>query len=173
MFVQTETMTMPQRTGLLGGRAPLEWRVAPAPHGELMFGEHLVSLVGEALKSFHHVPKLAGGALADLRAVDCYQRERRLADDPLGRAYAVRAVLCQALARLAMQDAEGAMLLEARFVRQKPIAHFEVEGYARATLLRRTRQVLQQLAWELWSLEGEAWEADRAAVEASANGEAG
>ena len=159
MLVQPETLTAQRTAGTPGGRVPLEWRVAPAPHGDLEFGEPLVALVGEALKGFHDVPRLAGGALAGLRAVACYQHEQRLAGDRLGRAYALRAVLCQALARLAAQDAEGATLLEARFVRGKPIAHFEVEGYARATLLRRSRQALQQLTWELWVLEGEAWAA--------------
>lgn len=149
---------------------PLEWRVAPAGAGDLEFGEELALRVAEALKGFHDIQRLAGGPLTDLRAVRGYQHQRRMADDRLGRAYAVRAVLCRALARLAAHNSEGALLLEARYVRRKPIAHFEVEGYARATLLRRTREALEQLVWELWGLEGEAWEAEEAGIEALPEG---
>ncbi len=163
MFVRTETVTAARVGGLPGERAPLEWRVAPGmpatPDG-LVFGEGLATMVADALKAFHHVPRLGDGPLSAIQAVGRYQRACRLADDRLGRAYAVRAVLCQALARLAAQDSDAASLLEARYVRRKPIAHFEVEGHARATLLRRTRQALEQVTWELWVIEQEAREAE-------------
>jgi hypothetical protein len=74
----------------------------------------------------------------------------------MGRAYALRAVLGDALARLASADPPAAGLLEARYLRGRSLAAFEVEGYARATVLRRSRRAVEALAWALWELEQEA-----------------
>ncbi len=137
-------------------RAPLEWRVAPAAPDETVFGEQLLMAVGEALKCFNNIERLSSSKVAGLAAVARCKLEQRIAGDPLGCAYATRAVLREALIRLECTDANGAALLEDRYMHQKPIAQFEVEGRARATLMRHTRRALEGLSWELWCLEQDA-----------------
>jgi hypothetical protein len=129
--------------------------VTRGAHGWL-FGESLIAEISEALKRFRRVPELGRCPLTQLSAVARYRQGQCIADDAVGRAYALRAVLRQALGRLAACDPAAAALLESRFVRGEPLAAFETRGLARATVLRHSRRALEALAWEFWAIEQEA-----------------
>jgi len=100
----------------------------------------LVREVHRALRCYRNELKLAQSPLLELLA------GHRAAGGPLGRAIALRRLLCAALERLSLEDEMLGQLLRSRFVQGVAIHKLEQQGWARSTLFRYQRMGIVSLA---------------------------
>lgn len=110
--------------------------------------ENLYEVVQQAMKQWHS-RELGASELMTLCALRQMQRAQQLSAP-----HAVRALLSDALARLAQQDADAAQLLQMRFVDDMPVNQVAVQRHvAESTVYNQQRQALEGLCFVLEQME--------------------